>query len=42
MTTRGLFGSGGRIYGPEEEAGLARTFGPAWDVYLKTIKLPWF
>lgn len=32
---------GGRIYGPEEEAGLARTFGPAWDAYLETIKLPW-
>jgi protein-S-isoprenylcysteine O-methyltransferase Ste14 len=30
-----------RIFGPEEEAGLARTFGPRWDAYTRRVKLAW-
>ena len=30
-----------RRYAPEEEAGLANTFGPAWDDYCATVKIPW-
>ncbi len=30
-----------RIYAPEEEAALSKTFGAAWDEYVKRIKIPW-
>ncbi len=32
---------GARIYAPEEEHELARTFGPAWEGYCRRVKLPW-
>ncbi len=32
---------GSRRYVPEEEHGLARTFGPAWNDYVARVKLPW-
>lgn len=32
---------GSRLFSPEEEAQLARTFGPAWDAYRKQVKIPW-
>jgi protein-S-isoprenylcysteine O-methyltransferase Ste14 len=30
-----------RKYAAEEEAELAKTFGPAWDDYCATVKIPW-
>lgn len=30
-----------RIYAPEEEALLSKTFGPAWDEYTRKVKIPW-
>lgn len=30
-----------RTYAPAEEEALAATFGPAWDAYCATVKLPW-
>jgi protein-S-isoprenylcysteine O-methyltransferase Ste14 len=30
-----------RHFTPEEESELLNTFGPAWDEYRKTVKLPW-
>ena len=30
-----------RIFGREEEAVLARTFGSAWDEYRASVKIPW-
>ncbi len=32
---------GSRMFAPEEEASLLKSFGPAWDDYLKTVKIPW-
>jgi protein-S-isoprenylcysteine O-methyltransferase Ste14 len=32
---------GSRKYAPEEEIGLAKTFGPAWDAYARKVKIPW-
>ena len=32
---------GSRIYAPEEEVLLAKTFGPAWAEYCKRVKIPW-
>lgn len=32
---------GSRMYAPREEAELVRTFGPAWDEYRSTVKIPW-
>jgi protein-S-isoprenylcysteine O-methyltransferase Ste14 len=32
---------GTRLYGSEEEAILAKTFGPAWEEYLRRVKMPW-
>jgi protein-S-isoprenylcysteine O-methyltransferase Ste14 len=32
---------GSRVFSPEEEAELARTFGPAWDDYLRKVRFPW-
>ena len=30
-----------RLYSPAEEAGLAQTFGPAWEAYRRKVLLPW-
>jgi protein-S-isoprenylcysteine O-methyltransferase Ste14 len=30
-----------RKYAPEEEKLLAKAFGPKWDAYKKSVKLPW-
>lgn len=30
-----------RMYAPEEETELARTFGSAWDDYRHTVRIPW-
>jgi len=30
-----------RRFSPDEEASLSRTFGPAWDRYRATVKMPW-
>ncbi len=32
---------GSRLFSPQEEALLAKTFGPAWDTYRKKVKIPW-
>jgi protein-S-isoprenylcysteine O-methyltransferase Ste14 len=32
---------GTRLYGPEEEAHLAKTFGAAWEDYCRKVKVPW-
>jgi protein-S-isoprenylcysteine O-methyltransferase Ste14 len=32
---------GSRIYAPEEEENLSKTFGAAWDEYRKKVKIPW-
>jgi protein-S-isoprenylcysteine O-methyltransferase Ste14 len=32
---------GSRLFSPEEEAFLSKTFGPAWDAYRKQVKIPW-
>jgi len=32
---------GSRIYSPDEEADLSKTFGPAWDDYIKKVKIGW-
>ena len=32
---------GSRLFSPEEEEILAETFGPAWDKYCSTVKIPW-
>jgi protein-S-isoprenylcysteine O-methyltransferase Ste14 len=32
---------GSRIFSPAEEASLAEAFGPRWDEYRGTVKLPW-
>lgn len=33
--------AGSRIYAPEEEAWLAETFGTRWDVYRRSVWIPW-
>ena len=30
-----------RRFAPEEEAGLAETFGPRWDEYRADVMIPW-
>src|SRR5689334_13251012 len=30
-----------RRFAPDEEADLARTFGPAWDRYRTSVRVPW-
>jgi protein-S-isoprenylcysteine O-methyltransferase Ste14 len=30
-----------RIFSPEEEELLAKTFGPSWEEYRKQVKIPW-
>jgi len=32
---------GSRRFAPEEEAELSETFGPEWDDYCRTVKIPW-
>jgi len=32
---------GSRRYAPEEEAALAKEFGPAWDHYRDAVRIPW-
>jgi protein-S-isoprenylcysteine O-methyltransferase Ste14 len=32
---------GDRLYAPEEEAGLAATFGRRWEAYSRSVLLPW-
>ncbi len=32
---------GSRIFSPEEEKALSKTFGTSWDEYCDTVKLPW-
>ena len=32
---------GSRIYSPEEEKMLSKTFGPTWEEYLRKVKFPW-
>ena len=32
---------GSRLYAPEEEAALSRTYGAAWDHYTASVKIPW-
>ncbi len=32
---------GSRLFAPEEERQLARTFGPAWDAYRRKVLIPW-
>jgi len=31
---------GSRIFSPEEEALLSKTFGPAWEAYSRKVKMP--
>jgi protein-S-isoprenylcysteine O-methyltransferase Ste14 len=33
--------TGSRIFSPEEEEELSRTFGPIWDDYRRRVILPW-
>lgn len=30
-----------RLFAPEEEAQLSVTFGPRWEEYRKTVRMPW-
>lgn len=32
---------GSRLFAPEEEEGLARSFGTAWEQYCERVKVPW-
>ena len=32
---------GSRLFSPEEEELLAKTFGTSWDDYCKKVKIPW-
>jgi protein-S-isoprenylcysteine O-methyltransferase Ste14 len=32
---------GSRLFAPEEERILAKTFGPTWDQYRRKVKIPW-
>jgi protein-S-isoprenylcysteine O-methyltransferase Ste14 len=33
--------AGSRLFAPEEERTLARTFGASWDEYCNGVKIPW-
>jgi protein-S-isoprenylcysteine O-methyltransferase Ste14 len=33
--------SASRRFSPAEETQLSNAFGPAWETYLKTVKIPW-
>jgi protein-S-isoprenylcysteine O-methyltransferase Ste14 len=37
----GVLYVGSRMFSPEEEETLSKTFGPAWDRYNDTVKMPW-
>jgi len=32
---------GSRMFAPEEERELSKTFGAAWDEYCDKVKMPW-
>jgi len=32
---------GSRMFAPEEEAALSKTFGAAWDAYCDSVWIPW-
>lgn len=32
---------GSRVFAPREEQALSTTFGPAWDEYATSVKIPW-
>lgn len=32
---------GARIFAPREEVELSKTFGPAWDEYVRSVRIPW-
>ncbi len=32
---------GDRKFAPEEEAALAKSFGPRWDAYCDSVRMPW-
>jgi protein-S-isoprenylcysteine O-methyltransferase Ste14 len=32
---------GDRIFAPEEEAALSKTFGSRWEAYRSSVKIPW-
>ena len=32
---------GARLFGPEEEQLMSKTFGATWDEYCKTVRMPW-
>lgn len=33
--------AGSRLFSPEEERGLSKTFGVTWDEYCRKVKIPW-
>jgi protein-S-isoprenylcysteine O-methyltransferase Ste14 len=33
--------TGSRIFSGKEEAALSEAFGPAWNLYLEKVKIPW-
>jgi protein-S-isoprenylcysteine O-methyltransferase Ste14 len=33
--------AGSRMFSPDEERTLSRTFGTAWDEYCKRVRIPW-
>ncbi len=33
--------AGARAFAPEEERGLSRTFGAAWEEYRRSVKIAW-
>lgn len=33
--------AGDRMFAPEEEADLAKSFGTRWEAYLRAVKMPW-
>ncbi len=33
--------AGSRIFSPQEEASLSKTFGPDWEQYRKNVKISW-
>lgn len=36
-----IFYIGSRLFSPEEEKTLSKTFGSAWDEYCNKVKIPW-
>ena len=33
--------AGSRMFAPEEEEALSKTFGAAWEEYVRKVKIPW-